>query len=89
MRSSKIQRFKNSDVIEIHDGIMFVFYPGLPHVQEQLNDKELTSFVVAATQLLKIEDNLHAAGTYLIPSLPPRGTYFPSTKVSLNNYSFG
>ena len=31
-RSSVIQRFKGSDVIEIHDGITFDFYKGLPHM---------------------------------------------------------
>ena len=30
-RSSEIQCFECSDAIEIHDGTMFVFYPGLPH----------------------------------------------------------
>ena len=30
--SSEIQRFEHAYAIEIRDGIMFVFYPGLPHV---------------------------------------------------------
>ena len=30
--SSEIQHFERADVIEIHDGIMLVFYPGLPHM---------------------------------------------------------
>ena len=30
--SSVIRRFKGSDAIEIHDGITFDFYTGLPHV---------------------------------------------------------
>ena len=30
--SSVIQRFEGSDAIEIHDGITFDFYTGLPHV---------------------------------------------------------
>ena len=31
-RSSEIQRYDHRDMIKIRDGIMFVFYPGLPHV---------------------------------------------------------
>ena len=30
--SSEIQRFECADAIEIRDRIMFVFYPGLPHI---------------------------------------------------------
>ena len=30
--SADIQRFECSDAIEIHDGIMSVFLPGLPHM---------------------------------------------------------
>ena len=30
--SSAIQHFKHSDAIEIHDGITFDFYTGLPHI---------------------------------------------------------
>ena len=30
--SSEIMHFQCGDAIEIRDGIMFVFYPGLPHV---------------------------------------------------------
>ena len=29
--SSAIRRFEHSDAIEIRDGIIFDFYPGLPH----------------------------------------------------------
>ena len=32
-RSSEIHHFECSDAIDIHDGIMFVFYPGLLHIQ--------------------------------------------------------
>ena len=31
-RSYALQRFKHSNAIEIHNGIMFDFYPGLPHM---------------------------------------------------------
>ena len=31
-KSSEIHRFKHSDVLEICDGIMFVFYSALSHV---------------------------------------------------------
>ena len=31
-RSSAIQHFKHTDVIEICDGIIFDFYTGLPHL---------------------------------------------------------
>jgi len=31
-RSSALERFKRSYAIEIRNGIMFNFYPGLPHV---------------------------------------------------------
>ena len=31
--SSEIQHFEHADAIEIRDGIMFVFYLGLPHIQ--------------------------------------------------------
>ena len=30
--SSALGRFKRSNVIEIHNGIMFDFYPGLPYI---------------------------------------------------------
>ena len=30
--SSAIQRFEGNDAIEIHDGITFDFYTGLPHM---------------------------------------------------------
>ena len=30
--SSTLERFKCSTAIEIHNGIMFNFYPGLPHM---------------------------------------------------------
>ena len=40
-RSSETQHFEYSDTIEIHNGIMFVFYPGLQlklkvHVHEHV-----------------------------------------------------
>ena len=31
-RSSEIPHFKHRDVIEIRKGIIFVFYPELPHI---------------------------------------------------------
>ena len=34
-RSSGIRRFKHSNAIEIHDGITFDFYTGLPHIPSQ------------------------------------------------------
>ena len=30
--TSEIQHFERTDAIEIRDGIVFVFYPGLPHI---------------------------------------------------------
>ena len=30
--SSMLERFEHSNVIEIRNGIMFDFYPGLPHM---------------------------------------------------------
>ena len=33
VRSSEIQRFKYTNMIKLHDEIMFVFYPELPHVE--------------------------------------------------------
>ena len=30
--SSEIQHFECVDAIEIHDGVMFIFYLGLPHI---------------------------------------------------------
>ena len=30
--SSALERFKRSNAIEIHNGIMFGFYPGLPDI---------------------------------------------------------
>ena len=30
--SSTQERFERSNAIEIHNGIMFDFYPGLPHI---------------------------------------------------------
>ena len=35
--SSGIQRFEHAYAIEIRDGIMFVFYPGLPHMHSRLS----------------------------------------------------
>ena len=35
--SSALQRFERSNVIEIHNGIMFDFYPGLPHMPSLLS----------------------------------------------------
>ena len=32
-RSSAIQRFEGSNAFEIHNGITFDFYTGLPHVE--------------------------------------------------------
>ena len=32
--SSTLERFERSNMIEICDGIMFDFYPGLPHIYE-------------------------------------------------------
>ena len=34
--SSALQHFKCSNVIEIHKGMMFDFYPGLPHIRPSL-----------------------------------------------------
>ena len=31
-RSTALQRFKSGNVVEIGNGIMFDFYPGLPHM---------------------------------------------------------
>ena len=31
-RSSTLERFERSNASEIHNGIMFNFYPGLPHI---------------------------------------------------------
>ena len=42
-KSLEIQRFECSDAIKIQDGIMFIFYLGLPHV--------LTSNCVSPTLL--------------------------------------
>ena len=34
--SSVLQHFKHGNVAEIHNGIMFNFYPGLPHIAAKL-----------------------------------------------------
>ena len=31
--SSMLEHFKRSNTTEIHNGIMFDFYPGLPHIR--------------------------------------------------------
>ena len=31
-RNSEMQYFEHNEVIKIHNGIMLVFYPGLPHI---------------------------------------------------------
>ena len=36
--SSMIRHFEHSDAIEIHDGIIFDFYPGLSHIHAYLFD---------------------------------------------------
>ena len=57
--SSEIQRFEHTDAIKIRDGIMIVFYPGLPHVythimhiftQLSYNGKKIRLFDVDAEE---------------------------------------
>ena len=39
--SSALEHFERSNEIEIHNGIMFDFYPGLPHMYIQSANAEL------------------------------------------------
>ena len=49
--SSEIRRFEHAYAIEIRDGIMFVFYLGLPHV--------LINFLNHSHQLKKFRSSIH------------------------------
>ena len=56
--SSAIWRFKHSNAIEVHDGITFDFYTGLPHMVQFSN----TSFVHVSKHCLYyacVEVNKH------------------------------
>ena len=37
--SSALERFEHSNAIKIRNGIMFDFYPGLPHIEVMLQNK--------------------------------------------------
>ena len=37
--SSALQRFEHSNAIEIRNGIMFDFYPGLPHLMRSTTEE--------------------------------------------------
>jgi len=47
-RSSLLERFERSNAIEICNGIMFDFYPGLPHIAVHV---ELADFWSQCQQL--------------------------------------
>ena len=59
--SSALRRFKGSDMIEIHDGITFDFYTGLPHVL--FFSKFLVAMIWA--QRYFAETKLHTMCAYL------------------------
>ena len=51
--SSAIRRFEGSNAIEIHDGITFDFYTGLPHIYEN-STVQLTSVGLAQARPNKV-----------------------------------
>ena len=53
--SSAIRRFKRSDAIEIHNGTIFDFYTGLPHVE---NHTSIAPFTLALQTGFKVVSNL-------------------------------
>ena len=40
--SFALQRFKRGNTVELRNGIMFDFYPGLPHISPQEENEHLT-----------------------------------------------
>ena len=66
--SSALQRFKRSNASEIRNGIMFDFYPGLPHVCSK--EQTWTCMNAIATQL-------HLLPFILLLPLPPHPFFFP------------
>ena len=57
--SSALQRFERSNAIEIRNGIMFDFYPGLPHVLAQYSIAQQKSETTTQQLVLYCPD-LHA-----------------------------
>ena len=47
--SSALQRFERGNALEIRNGIMFDFYPGLPHIQfrELKSEKDVKILTLA------------------------------------------
>ena len=41
--SSTLSRYQRNEAAEIYDRIMFVFYPGLPHMYVQVVDPRLST----------------------------------------------
>ena len=51
--SSALQRFERSNAIEIRNGIMFDFYPGLPHMSIREIDSQVNKQMNAGLQRIR------------------------------------
>ena len=60
--SSALQRFERSNAIEIRNGIMFDFYPGLPHIYIYGKYTVRLTSVGLAQARPNYEDRAHALG---------------------------
>ena len=65
-RSSEISCFKRSDAIEIRDGIMVIFYSGLPHLC-------LLIVIGSKTLVRPILNHTHVIG-YEVTGVDPTGS---------------
>ena len=54
-RNSALQRIKLGDALEIHDGIIFGFYSGLPHIY-------VVHFCLYTSSKITAPQDAHAAG---------------------------
>ena len=85
----KIQHFKYSNMIEIHDKAMFVFYPGLPHMHTTISLSQVRE--VFCNILLWLNTKVtYWISIYILPEqdisinvsyIPP-----PGTELALNRY---
>ena len=58
--SSALERFERSNAIKIHNGIMFDFYPGLPHV---IKHHLIRTGLIPRPSLAPVFDHLQYAKT--------------------------
>ena len=51
--SSTLERFEQSNASEIRNGIMFDFYPGLPHMYKYVCNKPKSKFLTSQVEYLQ------------------------------------